>query len=637
MLRTIKARMRASWTAGLLVILAICAANAMLLSGSNAKLKELSTVWLPVENNLGDINGFISDFRAVEASHILSLDVPTMQTAEKALDADVKQIDDRFKLLAPVPLAPNVRQSINDLQKAWLAYRADGKDMLAFSQLSQKDLATDAYRGRLDAYNKLSAEIVVLADQASDAAEAARLAGEKQFTQAMLMTALIAVGMVVGGILAAAFFERLVVSAILKLEGVMKRLAGGELAVDVFGAERSDEVGDMARSVLVFKENAIERVRLEQDAARMHEEVDRRLKDTEAAFEASGQAQKRVVDAMAHELSELAQGDLTVRLNLDVAPDYERLKADFNSAVTHLQDAIRTLSGSTVAIDSGAQEITQAADDLSRRTEQQAASLEETAAALDEITATVAKTASGAKEATAVVATARADAETSGEVVRRAVTAMGEIEESSGQISQIIGVIDEIAFQTNLLALNAGVEAARAGEAGKGFAVVASEVRALAQRSAEAAKQIKTLISASTQQVSSGVDLVGQTGRSLGRIVEHVASIDALVSEIAASAQEQAAGLHQVNTAVNHMDQMTQQNAAMVEETSAAVHALRGETGELSTLVGRFKSGDVGQPTRRASAPPRAPARHAPPQRQKIAVGGGHAPQSRPDDTWEEF
>jgi methyl-accepting chemotaxis protein len=635
MLRTIKARMRASWTAGLVVIMAICAVNALLLAESNAKLRAISTVWLSAENNLGDINGFVSDYRAEEASHILSVDTPAMQAAEKILDADAKQIDDRFKLLAQIKLDPAMRQAVGDLQKNWKAYKASGGDMLAFSQLNQKELATEGYRQRLDDYTKLNAQIVVICDKASDAAEAARAAGEAQFKQAMTFSALIALVMIAGGVGAAAFFERLVVSAIQRLEAVMQRLAGGDLSVEVVGADRGDELGDMARSVLVFKENAVERARLEADAAQMHQEVDRRLKSTEAAFEAAGEAQKRVVDAMAHELAELAQGDLTVRLALDVAPEYERLKADFNAAVAHLQEAIQTLSGSTVAIDSGAQEITQAADDLSRRTEQQAASLEETAAALDQITATVGKTASGAKEATGVVATARADAETSGEVVRRAVTAMGEIEESSGKIGQIIGVIDEIAFQTNLLALNAGVEAARAGEAGKGFAVVASEVRALAQRSAEAAKEIKGLITASSQQVASGVDLVGQTGKALGRIVQHVASIDALVIEIAASAQEQAAGLHQVNIAVNHMDQMTQQNAAMVEETSAAVHALRGETGELSTLVGRFKAGDTGAaPQRRTAAPARTSA--PPPQRQKIAVNSRAAP-APVDDTWEEF
>jgi methyl-accepting chemotaxis protein len=279
---------------------------------------------------------------------------------------------------------------------------------------------------------------------------------------------------------------------------------------------------------------------------------------------------------------------------------------------------------------SGADEISKAADDLSRRTEQQAASLEETAAALDQITATVRKTADGANHAQGVVQTARANAAESAHVVKRATDAMGEIESSSKQIGQIIGVIDEIAFQTNLLALNAGVEAARAGDAGKGFAVVASEVRALAQRSAEAAKEIKTLINASSAQVGQGVSLVAETGKALQLIVEQVAEINGIVTEIAASAQEQATGLHQVNTAVNQMDQVTQQNAAMVEESTAASHSLAGEAVEVARLIGQFKTGSAAPA--QASAPRARPA-------PRLAAAGGGAPRGAAVEQqgWEEF
>ena len=221
--------------------------------------------------------------------------------------------------------------------------------------------------------------------------------------------------------------------------------------------------------------------------------------------------------------------------------------------------------------------------------------MEETAAALEEITVTVNRTAAGSRQAAEAVASAKADAQASGQVVERAIAAMGEIEKSSTEITQIIGVIDEIAFQTNLLALNAGVEAARAGDAGRGFAVVAQEVRALAQRSAEAAKEIKGLISTSSKQVSHGVSLVGETGDSLKRIVEQVGAIDGLVSEISSSAQEQASSLGQVNTAVNQMDQMVQKNAAMVEESTAAAVALKDEASELEGLVSSFKiNADLG-------------------------------------------
>jgi methyl-accepting chemotaxis protein len=279
------------------------------------------------------------------------------------------------------------------------------------------------------------------------------------------------------------------------------------------------------------------------------------------------------------------------RLTNAFSSDYEKLRGDFNAAMETLQVTMQSIATNTQGVRSGAGEITQASDDLSRRTEQQAASLEETAAALDQITATVRRTAEVANEARDLVSTAKADAEHSGVVVRDTVQAMSSIESSSRQIGNILSVIDEIAFQTNLLALNAGVEAARAGDAGRGFAVVATEVRALAQRSADAAKEIKALISVSGQQVDVGVKLVGETGQALGRIVAQVSQLNGLVAELAASAKEQSTGLGEVNAAVNQMDQVTQQNAAMVEQATAASHGLAHEAEELARLVGQFHIG----------------------------------------------
>ncbi|MGI4945700.1 MAG: methyl-accepting chemotaxis protein [Janthinobacterium lividum] len=290
-------------------------------------------------------------------------------------------------------------------------------------------------------------------------------------------------------------------------------------------------------------------------------------------------------------LARLAKGDLLFRLPHPFAAEYEELRGNFNAAAEQMEELIRGIVGNAGAIRSGTEEIRTASDDLSRRTEQQAASLEETAAALDEITTTVRKMAESSKHVQAVVSHTKDGAEQSGEVVRQAVAAMGSIEQSSRKIGDIIGVIDEIAFQTNLLALNAGVEAARAGDAGRGFAVVASEVRALAQRSAQAAKEIKVLISDSAQQVGAGVKLVGETGGALSRIVSEVGEVTAAVSGIAALAQEQAAGLAEVNVAVNQMDQVTQQNAAMVEQSTAASHSLAQETAELVRLTERFQVG----------------------------------------------
>ncbi|MET4682808.1 methyl-accepting chemotaxis protein [Brevundimonas faecalis] len=351
-------------------------------------------------------------------------------------------------------------------------------------------------------------------------------------------------------------------------------------------------------------------------------------------------AQNALVETLAANLSRLSDGDLRARIDQDLSGAHGRVKDDFNGAVDNLSRTLAEVLNAVSGLRGGSDEISSASDDLSRRTEQQAASLEETAAALDEITATVKRSAEGARQASLVADEARGETERSGQVVRDAVAAMDGIRKSSDQISDIIGVIDEIAFQTNLLALNAGVEAARAGESGRGFAVVASEVRALAQRSAEAAKEIKALISASAGEVAQGVKLVGETGVALDAIAGKVNEMNALVSEIAASAQEQASGLSQVNTAVNQMDQVTQQNAAMVEETTAAAANLKSEAEGLAALVGRFQTGHDAAPARtrpstagvvrdlsaRSGPPPALESQRA---RLRAVVGGG--------DVWEEF
>jgi methyl-accepting chemotaxis protein len=401
----------------------------------------------------------------------------------------------------------------------------------------------------------------------------------------LLATALVALAtMLAAGILVA---SRGVIGPLTGLSVAIQRMSDRDYTSVVQGQRRSDEIGAMARAVAGFGEQLAnsEALKAEQDAMRNAAEAERRRNEEVRATEAEKQA--RVVAEVGASLSRLADGDLTGRLHT-LPEDYRKLESDFNAAIGKLRDTIDTIAGSSQGIHSGTGEISHAADDLSRRTEQQAASLEETAAALDEITATVRRTAEGARHASEIVETARTGAERSGRIVERAVMAMNQIETSSEQIAKIIGIINEIAFQTNLLALNAGVEAARAGEAGKGFAVVASEVRALAQRSADAAKDIRELIQASTGQVTTGVNLVSEVGSSLTRIVGEISDINRIVAEIAASAQEQSVGLSQVNTAVNQMDQAVQQNAAMVEETTAASHSLAHEAEKLAGLITQF-------------------------------------------------
>ena len=297
------------------------------------------------------------------------------------------------------------------------------------------------------------------------------------------------------------------------------------------------------------------------------------------------------VNAIGAGIGQLAENNLEYRLTTPLIAEFEPLRLNFNESFDKLQATLMAVTQNIGNVRSAAVDITNASDDLSRRTQQQTTTIAETVSALDKITATVRQTSSNSSDARKIVAAAKAEAEKSGTVVQNAVQAMTGIENSSKQISNILGVIDEIAFQTNLLALNAGVEAARAGEAGRGFAVVATEVRALAQRSADAAKEIKQLIYTSNGEVESGVRLVGETGDALGRIVERVEELNALITDIAGSAQAQATGLDAVNHAVNQMDQATQQNATMVEQATTASHGLARDAGELASLVEQFRLG----------------------------------------------
>ncbi len=456
-----------------------------------------------------------------------------------------------------------------------------------------------------------------------------------------LLTIVVCAGALVAGA-GVAFWSIGAIRPLKRQTGIMGRLAAGDFGLDVPDMERGDEVGDIARAVQRFKDSGMDRARLQDQAATMQRDQERRLTETEEAFGAASQGQKRIVDLLALNLGKLANSDLAVQLTESVAPEYSQLKDDFNAAVSSLRDAMTSILAASTDLRDGAVEISSASDDLSRRTEQQAASLEETAAALDEITVTVKRSAEGARQASAAASGARVDAVRSGDVMRDAIAAMGEIEQSSGKITSIIGVIDEIAFQTNLLALNAGVEAARAGDAGRGFAVVAQEVRGLAQRSAEAAKEIKALIASSSAQVERGAKLVGDTGQALSDIVGRVAQIDTLISEIAQSSQEQAGSLNQVNSAINQMDQVTQQNAAMVEETTAAASSLRGKADQLAALVQRFDTGAGAAPARGRPEPAQA-GRHAPAAnpvaqaQRKIAAFARKPTGGAAAQVWEEF
>ena len=431
---------------------------------------------------------------------------------------------------------------------------------------------------------------------------------------------------------------RRIIGGMSRLGASMGLVADGQLDTEIVLARNNDEIGDMGKALEVFRQSAIANRRLEEEAVEGRKRAEAERIAMQEKAEADAAERLRVATSgLAAGLKRLAAGDLAFQIDEIFAPDFEPLRHDFNQSVAQLATTLSDISNAISTLDNGTREIAAGTDDLSKRTEQQAASLEETAAALDEITVNVANSSKRTEEARSVAGQANHAAAQSAEVVSYAEEAMRKIEESAQQISNIIGVIDEIAFQTNLLALNAGVEAARAGEAGKGFAVVAQEVRELAQRSAQAAKEIKELIHNSSTEVDNGVKLVRDAGSALKTISGFIIEINTHMESIATSAKEQSVGLAEVNTAVNAMDQTTQQNAAMVEESNAASNTLATEAVRLRDLVGRFRL--AGMPAAKAAsgqaARPQASPARALGRKVAAAFSGNAALDTRAE--WQEF
>ncbi|MUO78335.1 HAMP domain-containing protein [Agrobacterium vitis] len=383
--------------------------------------------------------------------------------------------------------------------------------------------------------------------------------------------------------------QRRALSPLRHMTTAMTAMALGDLDTPPPYGTRTDEIGEIAHALSIFRDAGLEKRRLEQeaDASRASTEEQRRQRETERAAEA--QALRRVVEELGDGLHRLAECNMRTTLDTPFDAHFDVLRRDFNDSILTLQTTLKQVLDETGYLQTNSREMRGAADSLAKRTEQQAAALEETAAALEEVASTVKASTTRTRETRMLVKDARDCTKSSNDVVNNAITAMQRIESVSGEIGTIIGVIDEIAFQTNLLALNAGVEAARAGEAGKGFAVVAQEVRELAQRSAGAAKQIKSLVDRSSTEVASGVKLVGTAGDALTQIGGFVTKIDDNIDAIAKAAEEQAIGLQQISSSVNSLDQMTQQNAAMVEETNAISQTLADGAISLVTLVNRFQ------------------------------------------------
>ncbi len=562
----------------------------------NERNNEIATTWLPRVSLSRALETQLSDTRMAFARHLISLTPFEKKAAEKVIGQTVEGFNKLADEYSSLMVTDADKAALDNVRAAYQAYLSVAEGMVKLSNNLENMKAQSVFKvemreteGKVDEAIK---EMRALNVAGADAAVAASSATHDQIRMIEIAVIALAAVIVLGAIL---YAVRGIARPIQIITRSMARLAEGDTDSSIPYGARKDEIGEMARAVEVFRQAAISNQHLEADAHAQRAKAEaERVRVTE---EAEAAAQRRLQEAtagLATGLRRLASGDLAFQLNEPFAPDFEQLRHDLNQAVAQLADTLAAVSAASGSIDSGAREVSQSADDLSRRTEQQAASLEETAAALDQITVNVGNSSKRTNEARTVAGQANESARKSGAIVSGAVDAMGRIEHSSSQISNIIGVIDEIAFQTNLLALNAGVEAARAGDAGKGFAVVAQEVRELAQRSANAAKEIKDLIRNSAVEVESGVRLVRETGEALRTIEGFIVTINQHMDAIAVSAQEQSAGLSEVNMAVNQMDQVTQQNAAMVEEANAASATLAQEAGRLRELIARFTLADAG-------------------------------------------
>jgi methyl-accepting chemotaxis protein len=540
----------------------------------------------------------VSEFRLAKSDILLA--AKTMEAAHGTktvspalrdlIDTDSKALADGADVIAAY-IQTNKLDVDHDTFKA---------DVSSFISAIQKDLAglvtsgaDDAALAKQDAMiSDLSGRIanaVVKIDDSVGVRQVAAIENATTSADALLWEQL-AIGFVVillaSGIIT--IQNRYIIFGILAVRNSMSRILDGDYHSAVDGTERRDEIGDMARSAEVLRKAALEKESAEReaeealqsrDSERAANETDRRREEAEIRY---------CVDVLAGGLAKLAEGDLGYEIMEPFRADLERLRQDYNAAVLRLNGVMGQISGQSSSIHASSVQMKSAADDLAKRTEQQAAALEQTSSAIEQITATMRTATSRAEEAGHMVENSKSHAERSSSVVGQAMDAMGRIESASNEIGKIINVIDEIAFQTNLLALNAGVEAARAGEAGKGFAVVAQEVRELAGRAAGAAKDIKNLVARSGQEVKTGVELVTATGNALRAIGADVVNINEHMISIVQAAREQNVGLNEINTAIGKMDHVTQQNAAMVEETNAACHTLNEDTTKLEEVIAQF-------------------------------------------------
>jgi len=614
------------------------------INGVDGAAADVRSHWLPRTQGLGNLLFLAQRFRVIEATLVMaSMDDKAAEA--KTLRGLRDQIATALKAQAALARDDGERAHLAAIADGWRKYLELDQQFIDFATMDGSNAAADMYRGGMrvtihdfqDLLNKEVAANVASGDAAADQGTEIGAAARRD------IVAMIGVAVIICTVVGYSLW-RGVSRPIAALTGVMSELAKGRRDVTIPALDLDNEIGEMARAAKVFQDDSLAR----RDQLRFEADTQRAAADTEREQAAAERTRvndelRRAMTGLGEALKRLAAGDLQSSLGDGFSSDYAGVREDLNKATERLREAMVAVGACADSIGAGVGQIASASGDLAQRTEQQASSLEETSAALQQVSSGARKNADAAAHAHDVVAAADQAAKKNAGVVTAAVAAMDAISKSATHISQIIGVIDEIAFQTNLLALNAGVEAARAGDAGKGFAVVASEVRALALRSAEAAKEIKTLISASGAQVKTGVKLVGETGAALAGVADQVSHIAGIVNQIATQAREQTTSLDSVADALGRMDLMTQQNAAMVEQSNAATQSLSREAERLTSLMGQF---DVGRERRAApSAPkPPVPLRPAAPTAKPVvapvrtarrAASGGAVAVARND--WSEF
>ena len=609
----IRNKLLAGFAPLLLVLLGMAALGVSQLGSVYDTADEIAHRRLPINIMLGQINTAASEYLTAQRDEILDADPAAIRADHDRREERGQFVQQTASQVDAKMRVPQAKQMLSDYGALWNEYRQASASVSALSAANKDVEALAALRKAEPAYQRSHAKLVELDEFQKKVALDSADRAQTTYHRATWLS-IVAVGIAIA-VMAAILIMlvRSVAAPIGTMTNALGRLAEGDLKASVPDDGRRDEVGKLATTMMALRDQLAAAERAKQEQANL------------------------IVGSIGDGLDKLAQGDLTARVEAELTGVFAKLKTDFNNAMESLTRTLGAVSQATGGVHTGAGEISQASNDLSRRTEQQAASLEETAAAMDQITATVRASAENAVRANKATAQARGEAEQSGTVVSRAVQAMEGIERSSAEISEIISVIDGIAFQTNLLALNAGVEAARAGDAGKGFAVVASEVRALAQRSAEAARDVKARITASSEQVQAGVSLVSETGAALNRIIAAVAEVDGLVADITTAAEQQAAGLQQVNTAVTEMDGVTQQNAAMVEEATAAARSLAAEADQLARHIGSFKLSDQSVAVAASNPVHKLQARASAAARTGHPATRGNTALAVAQDDWSEF